>query len=90
MEWEAKDWLGNVIKCPHENEGRYTQQTKEIKTTINPKTGEQIREYHRGQTKEAYTIPWNKTADSILTGEKYFGEDSLNMIYITWLKSNMW
>lgn len=46
---------------------------------MNPKTGEHLQEYRRGQTKEAYTIPWNKkTADSILTGEKYFGEDSIN------------
>ena len=30
-----------------------------------------------------YTIPWNKKiADSILTGEKYFGEDSINITNI--------
>jgi hypothetical protein len=29
------------------------------------------------------SIPWNKkTADSILTGEKYFGEDSVNITNI--------
>jgi hypothetical protein len=33
--WEAKDWLGNPIKCFHENEGRYIQQTKESKISIN-------------------------------------------------------
>ena len=67
------------IRCPHENEGRYTRQTKEIKIRLNPKTGEQIQEYHRGQTRDTYTIPWDKkTADLILTGEKYFGKDSIN------------
>jgi hypothetical protein len=30
-----------------------------------------------------YTIPWNKkTADSILTGEKYFGVDSIDITYL--------
>ena len=30
--------------------------------------------------RESYTIPWlKKTGDSILTGEKYFGEDSINI-----------
>ena len=79
-EWEAKDWLGNVIRCPHENEGRYTRQTKEIKIKLNQQTGEQIHEYQRGQTRDTYTIPWDKkTADLILTGEKYFGKDSINI-----------
>ena len=36
--------------------------------------------YERDVPREAYTIPWNKkTADSILNGEKYFGEDSINI-----------
>ena len=59
-EWEAKDWLGNVLKHTHEAEGKYTQQTKEIVTTLNPQTGEHIQVYHRGVARLAYTIPWDK------------------------------
>ena len=73
-QWEAKDPLGNTIRCTHESEGKYIQQTKEIKTRLNPKTGEHIQEYHRGAPKKA--------ADSILTGEKYFGEHSINITNI--------
>jgi hypothetical protein len=83
--WEAKDFLGNTIRCSNDAEGKYTQQTKEIKTRLDPnsKTGEHIQEYHRGVPRDAYTIPWNKkTADSILTGEKYFGEDSINTTHL--------
>ena len=61
-------------------EGKYTQQTKVIRTKLNPTTNEEEQYYERDVSKEAYTIPWNKkTADSILTGEKYFGEDSINI-----------
>ena len=47
-EWIAKDWLGNTLRHTHEAEGKYTQQTKDIKTRLNPQTGEHIQEYHRG------------------------------------------
>ena len=57
MEWEAKDWLGNTLRHTHESEGKLTQQTKEMKTRLNPQTGEHIQEYHRGVQREAYTIP---------------------------------
>jgi hypothetical protein len=77
---EAKDRLGNMIKCQHENEGKYTGQTKFIKTKYNSSTKEEEAYYERGSPREVYTIPWNKkTADSILTGEKYFGEDTINI-----------
>ncbi len=34
----------------------------------------------KGVPREMFTILWNKkTADSILSGEKYFGEDSINI-----------
>ena len=79
-EWEAKDWLGNTMRHSHEHEGLYTKQTKEVKITLNAKTGEHIQQYERGQTKETCTIPWDKKkADAILTSEKYFGDDSLNI-----------
>jgi len=54
-QWEAKDWLGNTIRCSHESEGKYTQQTREINTRLNPQTGEHIQEYHRGVAKEEHT-----------------------------------
>jgi hypothetical protein len=82
-EWEAKDRLGNPIKCPHEHEGRFTEQTREIKTKYNPDTKEEEAYYERGAPREVYTTLWNKkTADSILTGEKYFGEDSINTTHL--------
>ena len=36
--WEGKDRLGNIIRCSHENEGKYIQQTKRIKTKYNSGT----------------------------------------------------
>jgi hypothetical protein len=79
-QWEAKDRLGNTIRCSHEHEGKYTGQTKFIKTKYNSSTKEEEAYYERGSPRDCYTIPWNKkTADSILTGEKYFGEDSINI-----------
>jgi hypothetical protein len=81
-EWEAKDFLGNTIRCSHEAEGKYTQQTKEIRTRLDPNstTGEHIQEYHSGTARDAYSIPWDKkTAQNLLTSEKIFGEDSINI-----------
>ena len=56
------------------SEGKYTQQTKQIQTRLNPtQTGEHIQEYHMGIPEKSYTIPWNKkTAESILSGEEIF------------------
>ena len=83
-EWEAKDWLGNTLRHIHESEGKYTQQTKDIKTRLNPQTGEHIQDYHRGVQRETYTIPWDKKkANELLTSEKIFGEDSLNITNLT-------
>jgi hypothetical protein len=79
-QWEAKDWLGNTIRCSNESEGKFTQQTKEIKTRLNPQTGEHLQEYHRGVARDAYTITWDKKkAQELLSSEKIFGEDSLNI-----------
>jgi hypothetical protein len=79
-QWEAKNWLGNTIRHTHEAEGKYTQQTKELKTTLNPQTGEHIQDYHMGSPRDVYTIPWDKKkANELLTSEKVFGEDSLNI-----------
>jgi hypothetical protein len=82
-QWEAKDRLGNTIRCSHENEGKYTQQTKHIKTKYNSSSKEEEAYCEKGSPRDVYTIPWNKkTADSILTGKKYFGEDSVNITNI--------
>ena len=81
--WEGKDRLGNIIRCSHENEGKYIQQTKRIKTKYNSSTKEEEAYYERGAPRDVYSIIWNqKTADLILTGEKYFGEDSINITNI--------
>jgi len=81
-QWEAKDHLGNTIRSNEHIEGKHTQQTKEIKTRLDPKskTGEHIQEYHKGVPRDAYTIPWDKKkANELLSSEKIFGEDSINI-----------
>jgi hypothetical protein len=79
MQWEAKNHLNNTSKCPHEHEGRYIQQTKETRTRLNP-NGEELVQYIRGPPREVYTIPWDKKkANELLTSEKIFGEDSINI-----------
>ena len=78
-EWEAKDHLNNTIKCQHEAEGKYLQQTKETRTKLNP-PGEELVQYVRGPARECYTIAWDKKkANELLTSEKVFGEDSINI-----------
>ena len=56
-EWEAKDRLGNLIKCSHENEAKYTQQTNHIKTKYNSNTREEEAYYEKGSPRDVYTIP---------------------------------
>jgi hypothetical protein len=85
-QWESKDHLGNTIRSNEHIEGRYTMQTKEIRTRLDPnsKTGDSIQEYHRGVAREVYTIPWDKKkANELLTSEKIFGEDSINITNIS-------
>lgn len=77
---EAKNWLDNRIRYLHQFEGRFTEQTKEIHTTVNRNTGEHIKEYHKTAPRTRYDIEWNKEkAKDILTNEKYFGEDTINI-----------
>jgi hypothetical protein len=81
--WEAKDRLGNTIRSNSHMEGKFIQQTKHIKTKYNSNTKEEEAYYERGAPRDVYTIPWSKkTADSIVSGEKYFGEDSINITNI--------
>ena len=82
-QWEAKDHLNNTIKCSHEAEGRDMQQTKETMTKLNP-NGEELVQYVRTPACEVYTIPWDKKkANELLTSEKIFGEDSINITNLT-------
>jgi hypothetical protein len=77
---EAKDWLGNTIRYTHEFEGKIIEQTKQIQTTLNPQTGEHIQQYHQSAPRTSYTIEWDKKkAQDILSNEKYFGEDTINI-----------
>jgi hypothetical protein len=72
-----------LIRSNSHTERKYTQQTKFIKTKYNSSTKEEEAYYERGAPREVYTIPWNKKiVDSILTGEKYYGEDSINITNI--------
>lgn len=78
-QWEAKDHLNNKIKCSHEAEGKYMQQTKETKTKLNP-NGEELVQYVRGPVRDVFTIAWyKKKANELLTSEKVFGEDCINL-----------
>ena len=75
----AKDRLGNTIRPNSHTEGKFTKQTKISKIKLNS-SNEEESYYEKDVPREVYTIPWDKkTADSILTGEKYFGADSLNI-----------
>ena len=80
-DWEAKDHLNNTIRLSHEAEGKYMQQTKETRTKLNPNgNGEDLVQYIRGPARECYTIAWDKKkANELLTLEKIFGEDSINI-----------
>ena len=80
-EWEAKDFLGNTIRCSHENEGKYTQQTKQIHTSVNPQTRENIYRMYDGSLQETLIQSHGirKKATELLTSEKIYGEDSLNV-----------
>ena len=79
-EWSAKDRLGNEINSNTHREGKYTQQTKIIKTKLNPATNEEEQYYERSRPIEDYTIPWDKKkANELLTSEKIFGADSINI-----------
>ena len=78
-EWEAKDRLGNPIHSNTHTEGKYTQQTKIIKTKLNASNEEEAY-YERSAPRESYTIPWDKNkANELLTSEKIFGKDSINI-----------
>jgi len=78
--WEAKDRLNNTIRSNTHIEGKFMEQTKHTVTKYNPQTHEEEAYYEKGAPREVYTIPWNKkTAESILSGEKYYGEDSINI-----------
>ena len=83
-EWESKDHLNNTVRSNSHIEGKFTQQTKETRTKLNPQTGEELVQYIRGPSREVLTIPWDKKkANELLTSEKIFGEDSLNITNIS-------
>jgi hypothetical protein len=83
-EWEAKDHHNNTIRSNTHTEGKYTQQTKETRTKLNRDTGEELVQYVRGPSRDVLTIPWDKKkANELLTSEKVFGEDSINITNMT-------
>jgi hypothetical protein len=83
-EWEAKDHRNNTIRSNSHTEGKFTQQTKETVTKFNQSTGEELVQYVRGPPREVLTIPWDKKkANELLTSEKIFGEDSINITNIS-------
>jgi hypothetical protein len=79
-EWEAKDHRNNTIRSNSHTEGKFTQQTKETVTKYNREAGEELVQYVRGPPRDVLTIPWDKKkANELLTSEKIFGEDSINI-----------
>jgi hypothetical protein len=59
-EWEAKNYKNNVIRYTQEAEGKHVEQTKQIETRRDQKTGEDVDVYVKGTARECYTIPWDK------------------------------
>jgi hypothetical protein len=56
------------------------EQTKQIETRRDQKTGEDVDVYARGSPRECFTMEWNKKqAEELLKNEKIFGEDSVNI-----------
>ena len=57
---------------------------KETVTKFYQSTGEEPVQYVRGPAREVLTIPWDKKkANELLTSEKIFGEDSINITNIS-------
>ncbi len=80
LQLEAKNFKNNTIKYILENEGKFIEQQKEIQTKRDQKTGEDVDVYIRTTPRDVYTIPWDKKkAQELLSSEKVFGEDSLNI-----------
>ena len=80
LQLEAKNFKNNTIKYILENEGKFIEQQKEIQTKRDQKTGEDVDVYVRTTPRDVYTIPWDKKkAQELLSSEKVFGEDSLNI-----------
>jgi hypothetical protein len=83
-EWQAKDHRNNTLRSNSHTEGKFTQQTKETVTKYNQSTGEELVQYVRGPPRDVLTIFWDKKkANELLTSEKIFGEDSINITNIS-------
>jgi len=79
VNFEAKNTKNVTMNYILEGEGKFVEQTKEIQTKTNSK-GEEFDVYVRGSPRDVYTIPWDKKkAQEILSGEKTYGEDSINI-----------
>jgi hypothetical protein len=78
--WEAKNFKNNTIRYTLESQGKFIEQTKQIETRRDQKTGEDVDVYVRGTPRECFTMEWDKKkAQDILTNKKAFGEDSINI-----------
>lgn len=87
-EWTALNWLKVKLRVGEHFEGKYTEQTKELKLgDFDPKTGIRQMDYVRGMPKTVYTIPFSKKAvDDILNNKHPFGADSENITNIDSVK----
>jgi len=64
--WDGKDWLNHRMTGDN-TEGVYKEQTKELDTTFDPKTGDVNAVYKRGRPRDRHYIPFSKKAvDEIL------------------------
>ena len=59
--WRGKDWLGKRMFTSN-IEGVFTEQTKEIDTQFDSKTGEINARYIQGKPRSRYYIPFSKNA----------------------------
>jgi hypothetical protein len=80
LQLEAKNFKNNTIRYTLEAQSKYVEQTKQIETRRDQKTGEDVDVYVRGTPRECYSMEWDKKkANELLTSEKVFGEDSINI-----------
>jgi hypothetical protein len=72
--------LENELKLTSHIEGKYIQQTKKLVTKLPNQLGVVDAYYEKSAAREAYTLPFTKTAiDKLQEDKTPFGPDSVNI-----------
>ncbi len=77
---EGVDWLGNIIKCGLEHEGRCEEPLKRIHVTVD-ENGRQHAEYKMQGTRYKYYIPFSKKAVDDLLAKYQTDKDSVIYVF---------